>query len=417
MRQKAGQAAEAGTSLVSVDSIPLSRRQAVATGLRVLAASAAGALAAACRGGGEAPSLPFATTRDSEPRSLGRGGVKVGLILPLGAGGEIAIAAQSLRNAAELALAELPDANVELLVKDDGGTPEGARNAAQQALGEGAELLLGPLLAASVQAAGQVATAAGKPVIAFSTDANVASRGVYLLSFLPENEVERIVAYAASQRRRRLAALIPETPYGEVVAAAFQKATAALRVSVEAIERYGAGDGEPIGRVAVMGSGDNPQIDALLVPEGGERLAALVPALQNSGFDFGKVKLLGTGVWNEARALRLPALAGGWFAAPDPAGFQSFAGRYTAKFGQDPSRIASLSYDSVSLVAALARTQGAQRFSEPVLTGAAGFNGADGVFRFRRDGTNDRGLSVLEVRAGAAEVISAAPKTLGTARG
>jgi hypothetical protein len=71
-----------------------------------------------------------------------------------------------------------------------------------------------------------------------------------------------------------------------------------------------------------------------------------------------------------------------------------------------------LSYDAVSLAAALARTQGSQRFSEPVLTNPSGFAGADGVFRFRPDGTNDRALAVQEVRASGAVTVSAAPRML-----
>jgi hypothetical protein len=120
---------------------------------------------------------------------------------------------------------------------------------------------------------------------------------------------------------------------------------------------------------------------------------------------------LGTGVWNDARVLKLPALQGAWFAAPENAGFNAFAGRYKAKFGSEPARIATLSYDAVSLVAALARTQGPSRFSDGTLTNTSGFNGADGVFRFRTDGPNERGLAVLQVSNGAAVTVSAAPRS------
>ena len=131
------------------------------------------------------------------------------------------------------------------------------------------------------------------------------------------------------------------------------------------------------------------------------------------GFNPQQVKPLGTGVWNEARVFSLPALQGGWFAAPDNRGFTAFAERYRARYNTDPTRLATLSYDAVSLAAALARTQGSQRFSEAVLTNPSGFAGADGVFRFKADGTNDRALAVLEIRGGAATTISAAPRVLG----
>lgn len=346
--------------------------------------------------------------------TIGSGAVKVGLILPLSAAGQAGTAASSLRNAAELAVGEFQNPNIQILVKDDGGTPEGAREAAEDALAEGAELLLGPLLAPTVQAAAEAARVANRPIVAFSTDASVAERGVYLLSFMPESEVKRVVAYAAGQGRRSFAALVPETPYGLVAEAAFRSVVEARDAQVVAVERYQA-DGSAmeaaVARLASALSGASPEADALFIPDGGEGLAALSQYLRAAGIGP-KVKVIGTGVWNEARVFELPALQGGWFAAPDAAGFNAFATRYRERFGSEPTRIATLGYDGASLIAALARTQGAQRFSETVLTNPAGFNGADGVFRFRQNGVNERGLAVLEIRNGAAVTVSPAPKAL-----
>ena len=95
-------------------------------------------------------------------------------------------------------------------------------------------------------------------------------------------------------------------------------------------------------------------------------------------------------------------MQGGLYAAPDPSGFRSFSGRYRTKYGADPVRTATLAYDAVALVAALARTQGPQRFSPETLTNPSGFAGIDGLFRFRADGTNERGLAVMRVAPAAA---------------
>jgi ABC-type branched-subunit amino acid transport system substrate-binding protein len=341
--------------------------------------------------------------------TIGKGSVRVALLLPLTGQGGSAAAAQSLRNAAELALAEFQDPDVTILVKDDRGTPEGAQQAASQAIAEGAELIIGPLFAGSVQAAGQVARQAGRPVIAFSTDASVASRGVYLLSFLPQAEVDRIVDYAASQGRRSVAALIPETTYGSVVEAQFRESAARRGLRVAAIERYAPGQPQAaVQRLAAVIGGSAPQSDALFVPDGGDGLAAVAQALQTAGFNPQRVKPLGTGVWNDPRAFNLPALQGGWFAAADQRGFAAFAGRYRVRFNAEPTRLATLSYDAVSLASALTRTQGSQRFSETVLTNPSGFAGADGVFRFRPDGLNDRALAMHEIRGGGVEIVSPA---------
>lgn len=387
-------------------------------GLRFAGMVAVAGLLTACQSLGLSSS-PGPTPQAEAPRgdTIGTGRVKVGLILPLSGEGPGAVAANALRNAAELALAEFQNPDIQILVKDDRGTAEGARDATQAAIAEGAELILGPLFAPSVQAAGQVARAANRPVIAFSTDASVAARGVYLLSFLAESEVERVIGHASAQGKRSFAALIPETAYGRVVEAAFQQAVARRGARVIALERYTNERNSmvaAVGRVAQAAGGANPQADALFMPEAGDLLPSLAQIAQTAGINPARVKPLGTGVWNDARVFREGFLNGGWFAAPDTAGFNAFAGRYRARFNTDPTRIATLGYDAVSLAAALVRTQGTQRFAETVLTTPSGFAGADGVFRFRPDGISERALAVLEVRGGAAVTVSPAPRSLAS---
>ena len=375
-----------------------------------------GLMLASC-GGGTSGLPGFDGSTSTEPaapsgETIGTGKVKVGLILPLGAEGQGGVVGNSLKNAAAMALAEFPNADLTLLVKDDRGTPEGSRAATQQAISEGAELIIGPLFAPAVQAAGQVARGANRPVIAFSSDSNVASRGVYLLSFPPENDVNRVIGYASQQGRKSFAALVPDTAYGKVVEAAFQQAVAARGARVAAIERFGS---DPAAmRTAVQRLMPSlQQADALFVPAAADTMPALGQALQQAGFDPRKVKPLGTGVWNDSSIAQVQAIQGGWFASPDTAGFNAFAGRYQQRFNSAPTRTATLSYDAVSLAAALARTQGSQRFSESVLTNASGFAGADGVFRFRPDGQVERGLAVLELRNGQIVTVNAAPRDLG----
>lgn len=344
---------------------------------------------------------------------LSEGSVPVALLLPLTGAGQGQAAAEDMRNAARLALSEFREPDLRITLYDTRGTAEGARSAAEAALSEGAELFIGPLFAASVQSAGTVARGSNIPVLAFSTDATVATRGVYLMGFLPQPEVDRVIDYAAQNGRRSIAALIPETTYGNVVEAQFRETAARLGLRVVQVERYPQGQPQAaIARLAATISGPTPQVDALFVPDGPAGLAVVSSTLQAAGFDPARVKPLGTGLWNEPSVLALPALQGGWFAAPEQTGFQNFAARYQQAYNENPIRIASLAYDAVSLAAALNRTQGTQRFSEPVLTNRSGFAGVDGVFRFRADGLNDRALAIYEARTGGAAVVGPAPRAL-----
>src|SRR5262245_29685510 len=373
-----------------------------------LAALASLLLLAGCSGMGDLPgSAPNAPAQPAS--NIGQGKVKAGLILPLSASGNAAVAAQSMRNAAELALAEFSSPDLQLLVKDDGGSAGGAQQAAQQVLDEGAEIILGPLFALTVGPVAQVAKPRGIPVIAFSTDSNVASRGVYLLSFLPESDVDRIISYAASQGKRSFAALVPDNAYGTVVEAAFKSVVARRGGRVVALERYPLDKNQmqgPVRNVAQAAA----RADAIFIPDGADAVPTVVQTLNASGIDTKRVQLLGTGLWEDAQIFSNPALDGAWYAGPDSTGFRNFSARYRAKYGQDPVRTASLTYDAVALVAALAKTQGKQRFTEAVLTTSSGFTGIDGLFRFRPDGTNQRGLAVLRVSPTGGQIISPPPK-------
>jgi branched-chain amino acid transport system substrate-binding protein len=388
----------------------MTRLQPIARAHRAcLAAVVAGLLVAACSM--NLGDLGFGT-RQPEPQpgsAIGSGQVKVALVLPLSASGNAGLAAQSMKNAAEMALSEFNAPNVQLLVKDDAGTAQGAQAATQQALDEGAEIILGPLFAHSVGSAGQLARARGVPVIAFSTDANVAARGVYLLSFLPESDVDRVIGYAMAQGRRSFAALVPDNAYGTVVQAAFQQTVARRGGRTVALERYPQDQQQmqdAIRRVAQAAA----QADAIFIPDGSDSIA-VVQGLTAAGVNPRRVQLLGTGLWDDPQIFSNTALQGAWFAAPETAGYRNFAGRYRTRFGRDPVRTATLAYDAVSLVAALVKTQGPQRFSEQVLTNSSGFSGVEGIFRFRPEGTNDRGLSVIRVTPSGPQVVSPAPKS------
>jgi branched-chain amino acid transport system substrate-binding protein len=378
----------------------------------VLSVAAAAMVLAACttqQFGGGAP-LPQSAEPTAANASVGDGQVRVALVLPLSAQGNAGLAAQSMKNAAEMALAEFKSPNVQLLVKDDRGTAQGAQAGAQQAIAEGAEIIIGPLFAQSVSAVGQVARARNIPVIAFSTDTSVAARGVYLLSFLPETDVRRIVEFAVSRGKHSFAALLPDNAYGAVVEAALQQEVSRRGGRVLALEKYQP-DASRIAEAARRVAQAANQVDSIFIPDGADAVPQVVQALAASGVNLKRVQLLGTGLWDDPRIFSTVALDGGWYAAPESTGFRNFSGRYRARYGQDPVRTATLAYDAVALVAALVKTQGPQRFSEQVLTNPSGFAGIDGVFRFRPEGPNERGLAVLRVTSSGGQVISPAPQS------
>ena len=339
--------------------------------------------------------------------------VKVALLLPLSdSRSSAANVAKSLKQSGELALFEFDNPSVLLITKDTKGTPEGAREAATAAIQSGAELIIGPLFSKSVTAVSPIARQANVPVIAFSSDQSVAGNGVYLLSFLAGRDVPRIVSYARSQGKSRFAALIPDNAYGTIVESAFQNAVRKSGGQILKIARYPSdpnGMLKPAKSISALAKKDNVQIDALLLPGGPETLPSLSPLIPYFEIDTNSVQLLGTGRWDYANIGKESSLLGGWYPAAHPQGWRDFAQRYSSTYGKPPPRIASLSYDAVSLALSLSSLSKGQRYSAQQIARPSGFAGVDGLFRFLADGTSERGLSIVEVRKFGSKVIDNAP--------
>lgn len=334
--------------------------------------------------------------------------VRVGVILPFtSAALPTRNLAASMMKAAELAMFDSANHNILLMSADEGNGGAQAAAAAKKLLAEGAEVIIGPLFGPSVAAVGPVARARGVPVLAFSTEKNVAGNGAYLISFLPQNEVQRVVSWAAQNGHHQFAALVPQTAYGQVAQSAFQDSVAAVHGNVVDVEHFDPAASSlmaPASNVAKSGA------DAVLIAQGGSALRALAPTLAFEGMDSDKVKLLGTGLWDADPSLaHEPSLLGSWYAAPAPNADENFVAKYHAAFNAAPAQLASLAYDAVSLVALLAQGTPYHRFTQAALMDPNGFAGVTGIFRFRPDGTSERGLAVLQMTADGPVVVSPAP--------
>lgn len=388
------------------------RMKAVGLSRRFALLLMGGAALAACsptsRPSGGDTLLPPPTGPAVSGEVLGTGTVRVALLLPKTAPGNGAALAVAMQNAATLGLNDFSGNDLTILVKDTRGTAEGAAEAARQAISEGAELIIGPIFAAEVGGVGPVARAANIPVIAFSSDPSVAAAGVYILGFLVDGQVRRVVAEAAKSGRKSIAAIMSQSAFGNLAEAALRQEAGRYGMRVVAVERFPAGgEAQSVSAIAAVAS----QIDCILVPEGASVAPVVAKSLRAAGVDLARIKLLGTGVWNDPAVYNDPSLTGGWFPSPEVSGFSAFASRYRSVYGSEPPLTASLAYDAVVLAASLVKTAGTQRFQLSVITNPEGFlSSINGLFRFNAAGTNDRGLAVYEVTGSTPSLVSAAPR-------
>ena len=369
--------------------------------------------------GGQPAGLPPYTGDQGEwinaPHMTGNAPVRVGLLLPLSAPQpEIREVAEAIHSAAEMALFAQRNDQILLVTKDTKGSSLGASEAANAAIREGVEVILGPLVSPSVSAVSQVARMANVPVVAFSTDQTVAvSNSVFLLSFMIESELEAIARQATSEGITQFAMMVPQGPYGQRVAETFPGILAKYGGSVVHSETYARDTSamfEPAQRLASAASLSPYQ--AVLIPEGGNLLRSLAPALAYYGVDPREVRFFGTGLWNDPSIQREPSLRGGQFPAPPPEERANFIAQYRAVYGSAPPRIASLGYDAVLLAAYMAN-EGPRgvRYASGSFLNPNGFAGVDGIYRFRNDGVTERGFSILQITTNGFEVVRPAPLT------
>lgn len=332
---------------------------------------------------------------------------RIAMLLPLGGFDRSAQLAKAMKQAGELALFELDKPLVQLIVKDDRGTLEGGAAAAKEAIGEGAEIIVGPLLPQSVAGAANVTRASKISMIALSNDARLAGNGVFVMSVLMQQEIDRIVSFAASQGKRRFAALIPADDSSKATETAFHQAVSRAGGTVVALETYPLQANamlEPVKHLFETIKEDKP-IETLFVPGGPEQLQHLGPLLTYSGLDTSKVKLLGSSAWDNPNIGRDKVFLGAWYPGPDPQGFQDFSQRFTKTFGTPPPRSASTAYDAVALAVRLTDEPPEQRYSQTSLTRPSGFYGVDGPVKFTPLGIAERGLAILEVQPFGGSVI------------
>lgn len=359
------------------------------------------------------------------PQSAPQAAVKVALLVPLS--GKNANLGQAMLQAAQLALFDMEYDRIELMPQDTKGTPEGARTAAQLALADGAQLILGPVFAGEARAAAPIAQQANINVISFSTDWTLAQGNTFVMGFLPFTQVERIVQYVAAQRLNRVAIIAPETEYGNVVVSAWNVHASRSGLAPASILRASPGSAAASEKISaftnyearsaiIKEGGQAPApFDAVFMPLGGSEAVSLADSLSFYELDPRTVRRIGTGLWDDAALAAQKNMDGAWFAASDPALRKAFERRYYDSYGAAPPRLSTLAYDATSLAVVLAKSglahYGAPAYDRASITNPNGFAGIDGIFRFRPDGMAERGLAIIEYKNGSMNVIDPAPRS------
>ena len=341
--------------------------------------------------------------------------VPVALLVPSGSentGDDLL--AQSLENAARLAISDLDGVNIDLRVYATAGDPAQARAMAVEAVRDGAKIILGPVYGESANAAAVAVASRGVNVLSFSNNTTIAGGNLFILGPTFQNTADRLVSFAGSQGKGRIVVAHDTGVAGQLgrnsIASAVSRSPETTLVSAVPYERSQQGviEAIPMIRDEVQNGADSVFLTALT--EGA--LPLLTQLLDESGVDPETTQYIGLTRWDiPPQTLELPSVQGGWFALPDPTMTQRFSSRYTAAFGTAPHAISGLSYDGIAAIGALVNAGHSDALTAGALTQSAGFQGVNGIFRMHRDGTNERGLAVAQIQNKQVVVIDPAPRS------
>ena len=326
----------------------------------------------------------------------------VALLVPMS--GPNGAVGRSIANATQLALLDTNNAELRITTYD---TALGAAAAAQKAIDEGAQVILGPLLAEDVRAVLPVAKRAGVTVISFSNDTSIAGTGAYLMGYSPGQSIERVVDYARSQGITTYGGLVANGVYGQRASTSFLRAVEGAKGQVISLQPYDRSVASITAAAARLGK--SGPVGAVLIADDAAAAAGVVPLMRKGG--EGGARVLGTERWNNDTTIGArTVLNGAWFASVSNTLYRQYATKYRARFGVGPYRLSSMGYDSVLLTIRIARDWPIGRpFPENRLRDSGGFAGIDGAFRFGGNGVAERALEVQEVRGGTTVTVSPAP--------
>ncbi len=343
--------------------------------------------------------------------------VPVALLIPFGSeDSNNDVLATSLQNAAQLAVSDLGDIKIELRVYKTAGSKNAAAEAARKAVDEGAKIILGPVFADAANSAGAAVSARNISILSFSNNTEVAGGNVFILGHTFDNTARRLITYAARQERSNVMVVHAKNLTGNVGRDAIQGAAADAGVNFTGSASYEFSQQGVINAVRdIAKQVDETGTDTIVfASDTAGALPILAQLLPENGVDPKEVKFMGLTRWDiPTQTLSLGGLQGGWFALPDPAMSGTFRDRYLNAYGQPPHPLAGIAYDGIAAIGVLIAKGGTDAFSRKNLTQRSGFAGVNGVFRLLSDGTNERGMAVVEIEDNQMKVIDPAPRTFG----
>lgn len=329
--------------------------------------------------------------------TLGKGPVKVAMLLPLSAGGTAGDRGRKMRDAAALAMADLGNDLITLNVEDTGGNDGRARTLTTGALASGAKLVIGPSEQGAVRQLAAI-SGANRPLVLALADNYAGAPGVYSVRLNEADSAAAGAAAIAAKGPRKFVLFMAEGEAGKAVEKRVANSLSIYGASLAVALPFGPSSGGSEKAVAdMMALVSDPQ--AVVIASGGANPAPLVSALKAKGVLGKNVTLVGSNRWLE-HGIDDPVLQGAYIATLDSAEIGPIAERFRKTYNYEPDVNVAYGYDTVALAAGIASAMGPKGFTRKVIENPTGFRGSTGVFRFRQDGAGERAMPFFRIDKG-----------------
>lgn len=391
--------------------------------------------------------------------------VTVGAIFPLS--GKFAVFGNKALQGTELAIqnynsTEIGKKNpVKLLIKDSKGLPKMAEQAVNELAFDGVDVIVGPILAATAQAAAKRAQELKIPLITMTQKDGITDIGdwVFRNSVTYSSQVKALADYASLGGVKKVAVLYPDNVFGQELANKFTKELDKFGGAVVAYKEYKEGQTDFGPEIKALAGQDfldkmkayteekerkfkeaekakstqtpheaksrptseigpleemerpKPDFDAIFIPDYDDRVALIVPQL--AYYDVRRVKLLGISSWNSPKLVKMAGdfltdavIVDGFFSGSTKPQVAKFVNGFRSTFETEPGIVEALAYDTMGIVLSMIPEGGDSRDGIKIsILKIKDYQGASGAITFSgRD--SERSFYYLRVKRGAIEEIT-----------
>ncbi|MBF0193320.1 MAG: penicillin-binding protein activator [Magnetococcales bacterium] len=358
---------------------------------------------------------------------------KVGLMLPLS--GRHKKLGNNLLNAAQKALADYRDVPISLFVADSGGTTKSSAIAVKELHNKKVNIIIGPVINSAAKSAALEATNLQLPIMVLNHNFDISKHGdnIYRNALRPQRQAQIMANYAVKEREFiRIAILAPDSTYGHVMADAFTEEVNALNGKIirttffkpnspdftpwikalihldpqelnarlsQAKKTIPLDPSDPLPPSDVKDLDAWADFDALFLPTLAKQIRLIAPQAAFYNIRSPHVTLLGTSGWNRQSLFEggTEYLRGAVFLDTNRQLRDQFRTAFHQAWEEDPTSLASLTYDGVAIIAQLVRDQrmGGLPWQQG-LANSYGFAGAAGRIQFQKSGESQRPYQLFE---------------------